>query len=630
MCGLSGFFSSALKFKEKNASNYAEACLASLKHRGPDDNGYWVDYNSGIMLAHTRLAIVDLSEAGHQPMASACDRFMISFNGEIYNHLELRKELEEENSAPVWKGHSDTETLLACFSAWGIERTLKATVGMFAIALWDKQEHQLTLARDRVGEKPLYWGWQNDTLLFGSELKALKVHPDFSADINRDAICLLMRHNYIPAPHTIYTGIYKLMPGHFITFPANSNNNTSVSNPYWSMNTVIESGLSNPFQGSQKESTDRLEAIISTSIRDQMLSDVPLGAFLSGGVDSSLIVSLMQKFSSRPVKTYAIGFEDERFNEAPYAAAVAKHLGTEHTDMYVSEKDILDLVPSLSDIYCEPFADSSQLPTIMVAKMARQHVTVALSGDAGDELFGGYTPYQFTPRYWNKVQSIPLNIRTIIAKYITNIPLPQRINKLATCMDAATQEEFYRRIISHWQAPESIVLDGKEPATMFSSPTLWPQNVNFVEWMMATDAQVYMTDDILVKVDRASMYSSLETRVPLLDHRIIEFAWQLPLDYKIKNGTGKIPLRDILYRHVPRELIERPKKGFSVPLAAWLRGPLKQWAESLLDAGRLNREGYFNTSVIRARWEQHLSGKMDYSRQLWNVLMFQAWLEKNH
>ncbi len=623
MCGLSGYLSS--RAIDKCILNLM---IAQIHYRGPDSCDVWAD--TGIGLAHTRLAIVDLSEAGHQPMASACDRFMISFNGEIYNHLELRKELEEENSAPVWKGHSDTETLLACFSAWGIERTLKATVGMFAIALWDKQEHQLTLARDRVGEKPLYWGWQNDTLLFGSELKALKVHPDFSADINRDAICLLMRHNYIPAPHTIYTGIYKLTPGHFITFSANSNNNTSVSNPYWSMNTVIESGLSNPFQGSQKESTDRLEAIISTSIRDQMLSDVPLGAFLSGGVDSSLIVSLMQKFSSRPVKTYAIGFEDERFNEAPYAAAVAKHLGTEHTDMYVSEKDILDLVPSLSDIYCEPFADSSQLPTIMVAKMARQHVTVALSGDAGDELFGGYTPYQFTPRYWNKVQSIPLNIRTIIAKYITNIPLPQRINKLATCMDAATQEEFYRRIISHWQAPESIVLDGKEPATMFNSPTLWPQNVNFVEWMMAADAQVYMTDDILVKVDRASMYSSLETRVPLLDHRVIEFAWQLPLNYKIKNGTGKIPLRDILYRHVPRELIERPKKGFSVPLAAWLRGPLKQWAESLLDAGRLNREGYFNTSVIRARWEQHLSGKMDYSRQLWNVLMFQAWLEKNH
>lgn len=627
MCGLAGFIN--INKKGTDINNVLISMADVLYRRGPDGTGTWYDSEAGIGLVHTRLAIIDLSSAGHQPMSSLCGRYVISFNGEIYNHLELRKLLQKDKEIQ-WRGHSDTETLLSCFSFWGIEKTLQSCVGMFSIALWDKLENKLTLARDRVGEKPLYWGWQNDTLLFGSELKALKVHPDFSADINRDALCLLMRHSYIPAPHTIYAGIYKLMPGHYITFSAGGTNQHVASTAYWSMNDVIEAGLSNPFEGSQSECTDRLEEIISASIRDQMLSDVPLGAFLSGGVDSSLIVSLMQKFSSIPVKTFAIGFEDERFDEAPYAAAVARHLGTDHTDMYVSEKDILELIPSLPDIYCEPFADSSQLPTIMVSKMARQHVTVALSGDAGDELFGGYTPYQFTPRYWSSVKRIPLALRGFIAKNAQSLPLPQKLQKLATCLDAASREAFYLKIISHWQLPESVVLKGCEPYTAFNNPELWPKTDNFVEWMMATDALVYMTDDILVKVDRAAMYSSLETRVPLLDHRVIEFAWQMPFDSKIRNGTGKLPLRDILYRYVPREMIERPKKGFSVPLANWLRGPLRDWAEFLLNEERLDREGYFNASVIRSRWEKHLTGKKDYSRQLWNVLMFQAWLEKNH
>ena len=623
MCGMIGF----LGYIPLEAS-----CLTgmvnAIRLRGPDDQGIWVDESIGIGLAHTRLSIVDLSPAGHQPMASACDRFVIAFNGEIYNHLDLRNQLESQGSAPSWLGHSDTETLLACFSAWGIEATLKAAVGMFALALWDMQEQQLTLARDRLGEKPLYWGWCGDTLLFGSELKALKAHPAFNAQVDRGSLSLLLRYNYIPAPYTIYQGIEKLPAGQFVQIKKGQLRSDVQTKTYWQLNQVIENGLANPFTGTDAQATDTLEQAIRKAVSGQMLSDVPLGTFLSGGVDSSTVVALMQQQSKQPVRTFAIGFDEPGYNEAEYAKEVAQHLGTDHTELYVSAQDALDLVPRLPDIYCEPFADSSQLPTFLVSRMAKQHVTVALSGDGGDELFGGYNPYQFAPRVWNKLQLLPLPLRQIAYRLLSGLPLPDKLEKLLRVLPVKDKEQFYRILMSHWDNPGQLVIGGNEYPTLINSAEQWPKTDSFEHWMMAMDAGQYMTDDILVKVDRAAMANSLETRVPLLDHRVVELAWQLPLHMKIRDGVGKWVLREVLYRHVPREMIERPKKGFSVPLGQWLRGPLRDWAEALLNKQRLEKEGYFNSVVVRRVWTDHLQGKRDYARKLWGILMFPAWLEK--
>lgn len=627
MCGLAGFLE--LNDKYCNNASYPYMMGEAIRHRGPDGSGIWIhDIAEGrrIGLVHQRLAIIDVSDAGHQPMTSICGRYVIAFNGEIYNHLELRA-LVQEDTDIVWRGHSDTETLLACFSTWGIEKTLKSCVGMFAIALWDKEKKVLTLARDRVGEKPLYWGWQNDVLLFGSELKALKKHPAFNAEINRDALCLLLRHNYIPAPHSIYQDIHKILPGHYLNIDFLDGAKKETLHEYWSYQTAVQKGLADPFSGTPDMAVQHLESLITQSINGQLISDVPLGAFLSGGIDSSLIVSIMQSLSSTPVKTFSIGFNDKKYDEALFASEVAKHLGTEHTEMYVNDSDILDVIPLLPEIYCEPFADSSQLPTFLVSKMARQHVTVALSGDAGDELFGGYTPYKFTPKYWNYVRNIPLSVRKLASNYIHHLPVNPKVAKLIECMEASGPQLFYRNIISHWIHPEELVKSSSEPSTLFSESLTFPKNGNFVDWMMSVDAQVYMTDDILVKVDRAAMYNSLETRVPLLDHRVIEFAWQLPTTLKINNGVGKWPLREILYKRVPKAMIERPKKGFSVPLAAWLRGPLREWAEDLISYQRLEDEGFFNTSIVRRCWDAHLKCEADHSRKLWSILMFQAWLD---
>lgn len=607
---------------------FIDSMIDKLKCRGPDDSGTWYDTKQGIVLGHTRLAIVDLSPAGHQPMASACDRFVIAFNGEIYNHHELRAQLESQNSPPVWRGHSDTETLLACFSAWGIEQTLQATVGMFALALWDKQEQQLTLARDRLGEKPLYWGWCGDTLLFGSELKALKAHPDFSAEVDRGALSLLLRHNYIPAPYTIYQGIEKLPAGQYVQIKKGQLRTDVQPKTYWQLNQAIERGLANPFSGTDTQATDLLEQTISQAVSGQMLADVPLGAFLSGGVDSSTVVALMQQQSKQPVRTFAIGFDEPGYNEAEYAKEVARHLGTDHTELYVSAQDALDLVPRLPDIYCEPFADSSQLPTFLVSRMAKQHVTVALSGDGGDELFGGYNPYQFAPRVWGKLKVLPLPLRKIAFRLLSGLPLPDKLAKLLRVLPAKDKERFYHILMSHWDHPDQLVVGGLTHPTLISSPEQWPQTDSFEHWMMAMDAGQYMTDDILVKVDRAAMANSLETRVPLLDHRVVELAWQIPQHMKIRDGVGKWILREVLYRHVPREMIERPKKGFSVPLGQWLRGPLRDWAEALLSEQRLAHEGYFVPRSVRRVWIEQLQGKRDHARKLWSILMFQAWLEK--
>jgi len=628
MCGVSGFISSGAL--TDSATQTLRSMAAAITHRGPDDSGTWHDTQTGVGLAHTRLSIVDLSPAGHQPMQSACDCYVMAFNGEIYNHLKLRDQLQAEDKAPAWRGHSDTETLLACFVAWGIEQTLQATVGMFAIALWDKQEQVLTLARDRMGEKPLYWGWCGDALLFGSELKALKAHPAFKADIDRNALSLLLGYNYIPAPYCIYQGIEKLRAGHFVQIKQGQACESSLPVPYWSLKTVVDAGLANPFSGSDEQAVDRLEQQLSDSIGLQMLADVPLGAFLSGGVDSSTIVALMQQQSARPVKTFAIGFNEPGYNEAQYAKEVAAHLGTDHTELYVGTKEALAVIPKLPYIYCEPFADSSQIPTFLVSQMAKQQVTVSLSGDGGDELFGGYNPYQFAPKVWQAISKLPFALRQLAANVLVGMPLPDKLHKLLMVLPASDREVFYKVLMSHWQQPEQVVIGANAAPTVFDSPARWPQVDSFEHWMMAVDAQQYMADDILVKVDRAAMANSLETRVPLLDHRVVELAWQLPLHMKIRNGVGKWALREVLYRHVPREMIERPKKGFSIPLAQLLRGPLRDWAEALLEEARLRREGYFHAGPIRKLWSEHQNGRRDNALRLWSVLMFQAWLEHQH
>lgn len=667
MCGLAGFLRT-----NDLGSDQAQALAAHMgeriTHRGPDDGGVWCDADAGIGLSHRRLSILDLSPAGHQPMVSVSGRYVIAFNGEIYNHLELRCELEKSlltlalppegrgdtgggiGETP-WRGHSDTETLLAGFDKWGIEATVKKSIGMFAFAVWDRQIRTLTLGRDRLGEKPLYYGWQGDTFLFGSELKALKAYPAFRAAIDRNALALMMRHNAIPAPYTIYQGIHKLLPGSLLTVSLQSRN--AQPKRYWDVRQVVADGLAQPFTGSPDEAVDVLDKLLRDAVAQQMMADVPLGAFLSGGVDSSAIVALMQAQSSRPVRTFTIGFHEAGYNEAEHAKAVARHLGTDHTELYVSPQQALDVIPRLPSLYCEPFADSSQIPTFLVSQLARQHVTVSLSGDGGDELFGGYNRYVLGQRLWGKLSRFPVGLRQGLAQILSSVSphvwnhllgpiqrlLPSslaqanmgdKLHKGAGVMAARTPAELYRLLVSHWPQPSELVIGAAEPPIVLTDPGQQPQTDHFVHQMMALDMLTYLPDDILTKVDRAAMGVSLETRVPLLDHRVVEFAWRLPLDYKLHGGVGKWPLRQVLYKYVPRELIERPKMGFGVPIDSWLRGPLREWAEDLLDEGRLRREGYFHPEPIRAKWLEHLSGKRNWQYHLWDVLMFQAWLENQN
>ncbi|WP_133136214.1 asparagine synthase (glutamine-hydrolyzing) [Legionella rowbothamii] len=637
MCGFSGILSRT--DWTSGAEKLLFAMCQSIAHRGPDDQGIWFDAQVGIGLAHTRLAIVDLSPAGHQPMASVTGRYMIVFNGEIYNHLQLREEL----ALQTWRGHSDTETLLAGFEAWGIEQTIERSIGMFAFALWDKQSQTLTLGRDRAGEKPLYYGWQNEAFLFGSELKALKVHPDFKKELNPDALALFLRHNYIPAPHSIYKNIHKLAPGSFLQLSLK--NPQPVVKNYWSATQTALTGFSSPFKGDANEAIDELERLAKDAIAQQMMADVPLGAFLSGGIDSSTVVALMQAQSSRPVRTFSIGFHETNYNEAKYAKAVADHLGTQHTELYVTIEDALAVIPKLSTLYDEPFSDSSQIPTFLVSELAKQQVTVALSGDAGDELFCGYNRYTMTSKLWNKINKVPLPIRRGAATVMRQISprtwdrissvLPvlkhysqvgSKVHKGAYVLASATVNEAYRRLVSHHDKPYSLLVsEGVEPSVFMDQHHADLSQLDDVNRMMAMDFVSYLPDDILVKVDRAAMGVSLETRVPFLDHRLIAFAWTLPLSMKLRDGQSKWPLRQLLDRYVPRSLIERPKMGFSIPLAEWLRGPLRDWAETLLNEQRLQKEGIFNSAAIRLMWHQHLHGKGNFSALLWNILMFQAW-----
>ena len=649
MCGLVGFLGGVAG--EGSDKALLRRMSDPLIHRGPDDGGTWFDSEQQIGFGHRRLAIVDLSPAGHQPMVSASGRYVTAFNGEIYNHLGIRTELEGIGQAPTWRGHSDTETLLAGIEAWGVEATLKKSIGMFAIALWDRKTHTLTLARDRMGEKPLYYGWQGSgnerVFLFGSELNALKAHPAFVTHIDRGALCLLLRHNYIPAPYSIYHGIAKLEPGCLLSL--------SLEQPepkiwkYWDAIEAARAGVAQPFAGTADQAVDALEVLAKDAVRRQMMADVPLGAFLSGGIDSSTVVALMQAQSSRPVKTFTIGFSEEGYNEAVHAKAVAQHLGTEHTELYVTPQQAMEVIPRLPALYCEPFADSSQIPTFLVSQLAKQHVTVSLSGDAGDELFCGYNRYQITEQLWRKLALVPAPLRALAAKGITALSptawdslagiipgggryaaLGDKLHKGAGVLASATVDELYLGMVSHQRNPVDWVIGGQEPPTYLTGLRPELGGLNVVERMMALDAISYLPDDILVKVDRAGMAVSLESRVPFLDHRVVEFAWSLPLTYKLREGQTKWPLRQVLYRHVPRALIDRPKMGFGVPLHDWLRGPLREWAEELLDEARLAKEGYFHPAPIRKIWAEHLSGKRNWMAQLWNVLMFQAWLETNH
>lgn len=650
MCGLTGFWQPS-GFERDGAADTLRRMAETLVHRGPDDGGVWVDEVACVALAHRRLSILDLSPAGHQPMTSASGRYVIAFNGEIYNHLDLRLALEKTGAGTVvplhWRGHSDTETLLAGFDAWGIRGTIERCVGMFAFAVWDRKERALMLGRDRVGEKPLYYGWQGRTFLFGSELKALKAHPSFQAEIDRGALCLFMRHNYIPAPHSIYRGISKLLPGHLLTVSAERQEPELEA--YWSLTDVAESGCRNALDGSAQEVADELERVLRLAVRQQMVADVPLGAFLSGGIDSSTVVALMQAQSEKPVKTFTIGFNEEGYNEAVHAKAVARHLGTDHTELYVTPQNALDVIPRLPRLYCEPFADSSQIPTFLVSQLAKQHVTVSLSGDAGDELFGGYTRYVLGHRLWRKLSRFPVGIRAVVVSAIRAISpsawnrilspiralapsryrmtlVGDKLHKGAGVLAARRIDELYLGLLTHWN-PAELVLDAREPATVLNggAPTL--AGLDDVQRMMALDAMTYLPDDILVKVDRAAMAVSLETRVPFLDHRVIELAWRIPQAMKLRDGAGKWILRQVLYRHVPKELIERPKMGFGVPIDHWLRGPLREWAEDLLAEDRLKREGFFVPAPIRQKWKEHLSGVRNWQYLIWDVLMFQAWLK---
>jgi len=651
MCGITGFLDLRRATPAETLRATVKGMADTLRHRGPDDAGVWVDAEAGIALGHRRLSIIDLSPAGHQPMESPSGRYVIAFNGEIYNFLELRDELKREACGYLrLLGHSDTEVLLLAIERWGIEATLGYANGMFAFALWDRQERTLYLGRDRIGEKPLYYGWIGTTLVFGSELKALRAHAEFKGQIDHDAIALFLRHSYIPAPYSIYKGINKLQPASLLSVTSQGLQGTHLRH-YWSLRDVAEQGAEQEFRGRTEEAVERLDSLLRDAVKIRMTSDVPLGSFLSGGVDSSTVTALMQAQSNRPIRTFTIGNWNPNYNEANQAALVARHLGTEHTELYVGPEQALKVIQRLPAIYDEPFADSSQIPTFLLSQLTRQYVTVGLSGDGGDEILGGYNRYVWAKRIWKTVGWAPRGLRRAAAAAITGIPtqywdtawqsadaiLPARwihrqpgykLHKLARILASPDLSSFYHGLTSQWLDPASVVIGGTEPSTLLTRKNGKPKLDEFEHQMMYLDSVTYLPDDILTKIDRASMAASLEARVPLLDHRVVEFAWTLPLATKVKQRQGKWVLRQVLHRYVPRELIERPKSGFGIPLGAWLRGPLRDWAESMLDSSKLNQEGYFQPQPIRQKWTEHLSGKREWEVQLWNVLMFQAWAEE--
>jgi asparagine synthase (glutamine-hydrolysing) len=643
MCGIAGFFTLPKSRPAHEMNAIVTSMTDAIMLRGPDDAGAWVDSDAGVAFGHRRLSILDLSPLGHQPMTSANGRFVIVFNGEVYNFQDLRSELEPLGHS--WRGYSDTEVMLAAFCEWGVVEATKRFNGMFAFAVWDRQERVMHLSRDRLGEKPLYYGWVGETFVFASELKAIQRFPEFNGTVDREALTSLLRYSYIPAPLCIYKGFRKLPPAGMLVLRAA----TERPQPqlYWSLPQIVEQGLDNPFTGTDSEAIDTFEAMLKKAVGMRMVSDVPLGAFLSGGIDSSLIVAMMQQQSQRPVRTFTIGFHEKEYNEAGFAKDVAKHLGTEHTEMYVTGEDALNVIPQLPELYDEPFSDYSQIPTHLVCKMARQHVTVALSGDAGDELFGGYERYFVGRSLWNKFSWMPPPMKRMVAagltllppavlngvagkfmpKRLRHIPVGDKLHKLAEVVSAPGMETLYLNLMSHWKKPEEIVIDGKDPVTAITDKVSWPRVSDFTHRMMHLDMETYLPGDILVKVDRAAMGVSLEGRIPLLDKDLIEFAWRVPYSMKVRDGKGKWLMRETLYRQVPKALIDRPKRGFGIPLDVWLRGPLRDWAEDLLSESRLKGEGFFHAAPIRQKWREHLSGTRNWHFYLWDVLMFQAWLQ---
>lgn len=641
MCGLTGIWAADALSRDETLAVLTRM-RDRLTPRGPDAAGIWNDEPAGLWLAHRRLSIIDLSPHGHQPMVSGGERFVIAYNGEVYNFASIRRELDESGLGPAhWRGGSDTEVVLTAIEAWGLEPALQRFVGMFAFALWDRRDRLLHLVRDRLGIKPLCHGRAGRSLVFGSTLAALREHPGFDASIDRSALAAYLRFNCVPAPHTIYTGAVKVRPGTLVTFsgPGGEAHETV----WWSAASVLAEQAANPLTLSDVEARDELERVLTEAVRARMIADVPLGAFLSGGIDSSTVVALMQLNSDRPVRTFSIGNERADYDESRAAAAVARHLGTDHTELVVTAADALAVVPELPRVHDEPFSDSSQIPTFLVSRLARQDVTVALSGDGGDELFGGYNRHLWGPRVWRSVGWIPRNVKRAMARGIESVspqrwdrlfdraPLPSvrlpgdKLHKLASVLGAADAEAMYMGLQTHWTCPASLVLGAGAEA---ERPDATPPSRDLASRMMFQDLIGYLPDDILTKVDRASMAVSLEARVPILDHRVVELAWRLPMAQKIRRGTGKHLLREVLARHVPRRLWERSKMGFGVPIGEWLRNELRPWAEELLAERRLRSDGIFVPGPIRERWTEHLRGTRNWQHHLWDVLVFQAWLDE--
>lgn len=659
VCGITGFVDSSLSSLSPHTIN---AMTWAIAHRGPDDSGSWLQEKFGIAFGHTRLSIVDLSPLGHQPMASISSRFVMVFNGEIYNFQELSRTLTKLGH--TFRGHSDTEVMLAAFEEWGIPASVEKFIGMFACAVWDEKCQLLYLIRDRIGKKPLYYGWHAGLFLFGSELKSILAHPKCTPEIDRDALDKMLRLGYVPTPWSIYKNIYKLVPGTILVIPperfATQSSDfsqfpdeiTKSFKPqrYWSLAQVARQGVANPFEGTEEEAAQELEKLLTDAVGIRMIADVPLGAFLSGGIDSSAVVALMQTQSSRPVRTFSIGFNEKEYNEAVHARVVAEHLGTEHTELYLSPEDAINVVPLLPQIYDEPFGDSSQIPTYLVSKICREHVAVGLSGDGGDELFCGYERYAWAERAWSMLRYLPNSPKNSFAKYLNSQSdsfydkwssrlspfLPKSLHfhnpahkayTLGRILKFENRAQFYQGMMSHWSADDSLVKGVGRDGVINGARTQRPEMPNFLSEMMYVDMETYLPDDILVKVDRASMAVALETRAPLLDHRVIEFSGRIPVKFKTDATLTKKVLRRIVHRFVPKSMVERPKMGFAVPIDRWLRSELRDWAENLISTTKLEEQGYLNPAPIRNRWAQHLSGAHRWEHSLWNVLMFQAWLE---
>ncbi len=620
MCGFTGIYQP--DGADADTADALTRMTAALAHRGPDAAGAWIDLPGGIALGHRRLSILDLTVEGNQPMPSASGRFVIAFNGEIYNHAELRSELAARGA--VFRGRSDTEVLLAAIDRWGLVAALERSAGMFAFALWDRRERTLHLVRDRIGEKPLYFGWCGTTLLFGSELKALRAHPRFSPTISRDALALYVRHGYLPAPHSIYHRVHKLVPGTFITFRYGQESRTV----YWSAAEMAARAESQPLDADEHEVVDELERALRRTVRQQMVADVPLGAFLSGGIDSSTVVSVMQAESAQPVRTFTIGFQETAYNEADHARAVARHLGTAHEELTVTPQEAQAVIPRLPVLWDEPFADTSQIPTLLVAELARRHVKVSLSGDGGDELFAGYPRYFRGQRLWAFVRSIPAGGRALLADGVRALAPSEwsTLRRRAEIFGARSAGALYRAVVASAES-DRLVPGARPPCTVLSDGDGRAPRRDFFHEMMYLDLVTYLPDDILVKVDRATMGVSLESRAPFLDHRIAELAWRVPLRHKVRRGRGKWLLRRLLHRFVPPALVERPKMGFAVPTGAWLRGPLATWADDLLSPARLRRNGFFDAALVERRWREHRRGAADWSQLLWATLMFESWLD---